>query len=41
MRSKGNDIKTGFSKVTINGIWKYWRDLEKEKGKDNDVATEV
>lgn len=29
-RSKGGDIKIGRGKVKVNGVWKFWDDMEKE-----------
>jgi len=34
MRNKGNEIKIGFGKVRVNGVWRYWRDIEKEAGNE-------
>ncbi|KMQ86479.1 hypothetical protein RF55_14523 [Lasius niger] len=33
-RSKGKEIKIGFGKVRINGVWKYWKEIEKEEEED-------
>lgn len=32
-RAKGEDIKVGYGKVKIKGIWKNWLEIMKEKGK--------
>jgi len=34
MRNKGNEVKIGFGKVRVNGLWRYWRDVEKEAGNE-------
>lgn len=28
-RSKGDEIKIGFGKVRVNGVWKFWNKIEK------------
>lgn len=32
-RLRGEEVKIGIGKVRINGIWKYWNVIEKEKEK--------
>jgi len=34
MRNKGNEVKIGFGKVRVNGVWRYWREIENEIGND-------
>lgn len=31
-KSKGKEIKIGLGKVRINGIWRFWSDIEKGTG---------
>lgn len=37
-KEKGKDIKIGLGKVRINGIWKFWTDIEKEKKRNNEES---
>lgn len=32
-RSKGEDVKVGYARVRIKGIWKPWAEIEKNMGK--------
>lgn len=34
-KSEGGDIKIGIKKVRINGVWKFWDNMEKE-GKEKE-----
>lgn len=31
-REKGRDIKVGFAKVRVRGVWKKWEEVERELG---------
>lgn len=31
-REKGRDIKVGFAKVRVGGVWKKWEEVERELG---------